>query len=96
MEKIILNNSFPSDTYQENLYYPRLQRSKRGEVILAISKKGILTKGILVKKLKGSKSTLPIGTKIDDWEVGGELEDYNGEVTITLRNMVKHHRTKEE
>ena len=85
-----------------NLYFPRLMVNKRGEIILATGRSDThsyaphgLTTGILVgltpdaerTKVVGGKP-VPIGTKFDDWEVAGELEDYNGEVTITLKNRV--------
>lgn len=87
---IKLNNTGPVDCIVKNLYFPRLQVNKRGEIVLAISKskKYGLTKGILVGKTKDSTSKLDIGTKITDWEVCGELTDYNGEVSVSFKNMV--------
>jgi len=66
--------------------YPRLQVNKHGEVVLVIENRGLLSTEILVGKLPGSKSTVPLGKRFDDWEVAGELTDYDGEVTISLKN----------
>ena len=85
---ITLNNG-RSDSTIENLHYPRLQVNNRGEIVLAISKKDTLTTGILVGKTPESKSTLDIGTKWTDWEVAGELADYDGEITATFINKVQ-------
>jgi hypothetical protein len=81
-----------------NLYYPRLQVNKHGEIVLALSRsENGLTRGLLVGRVAGSNPqvfgvvprTLPIGKRFDDWEVGGELTDYDGEVTITFKNNKK-------
>lgn len=88
-KKIVLNNSGPVDSIIPDLYFPRLQVTKHGAIILAISKSDTLTSGILVGKRRGCKLELSIGTKIDDWEVCGELVDYDGEVTITIVNKVR-------
>jgi hypothetical protein len=37
----------------------------------------------------GNKSKLPIGQTFDDWEVAGELFDYNGDVNVTFSNEFK-------
>jgi hypothetical protein len=87
--KIHLKNDGSCNTAY-NLYYPRLQINKRGEIVLAISKERTLTKGILVGKTPESKSLLQLGTKCVDWEVAGELTDYDGEITVTLSNRVKN------
>lgn len=81
MDKVILNNSG---------YYPRLQINKHGEIVLATDKKDTLTTGILVGKTAYCKSKFPLGKKFDDWEVVGELFDYDGEVTVTIQNKVKN------
>lgn len=81
-----LNNDGPVDSTIENLYYPRLQVNKHGEIVLATVKHGTLTTGILVGYVAGSIERLDIGTKFDDWEVAGLLEDYDGEVTVTIKN----------
>ena len=77
------------DAAIENLYYPRLQINQNGEIVLAVSKHKTLTTGILVGKTSTSKTPFKIGTKFSDWEVGGELEDYDGEVVIRIKNMNK-------
>ncbi len=87
MSEILLNNS-QNDLSFPNLHYPRLQTNRLGEIVLALSKKGSLTKGILVGKLLDSRSTLSIGQKCSDWEVVGELFDYDGPVTMTMKNRV--------
>ena len=89
MNRAILNNSGPVDSVIPNIYYPRLQVTKHGDIVLAISKSGYLTTGILVGKTKDSTSPIPIGKKFTDWEVGGELTDYDGAVTIKIENKVK-------
>lgn len=88
MNKIILNNE---RSYEEskNLYYPRLQVNKHGEIVLSVLKEGSLTTGILVGKLSDSQSRVPIGKKFVDWEVAGELVDYNGDIEIRLTNKIK-------
>ncbi len=87
MNTVVLNNKKPIDIIP-NVYYPRLQINGRGEIVLAISKDGILTSGILVDKTADSKSPFGIGKKFDDWEVGGELVDYDGEVAVLFKNKV--------
>jgi hypothetical protein len=89
MSKVILNNDGRPDSIIPNSYYPRLQVNERGEIVLATYKHGVLTTGILVGKLPHCQSPFEIGKKFSDWEVGGELKDYDGEVTITLTNKVK-------
>ena len=69
--------------------YPRLQINKLGEIVLATGKKGRLTTGILVGKTPECKTTWPIGKKWDDWEVVGELTDYDGQVLIQIENKIK-------
>lgn len=59
--KIELNNSGPVDSGIANVYFPRLQINKIGEIVLAISKEGTLTTGILVGKKRDCKSKLKIG-----------------------------------
>lgn len=88
MSKITLDNTGPVDCTIPNLYYPRLQINKHGEIVLAFSKENGLTRGILVGKTKECKSVFSIGKKFTDWEVVGELTDYNGEVTISIENEV--------
>ena len=85
--KIKLDNSGRSSS---NVYHPRLMVNRLGEIVFAtgISKCG-LTTGILVGKTDDSTSTVPIGKKFTDWEVAGELRDYDGKVTITFENEVK-------
>lgn len=81
-----LPNTGPVNSTVGSTYFPRLQFNGRGEIILATSKKGNLTTGILVGLTPESKSELPLGTKFVDWEVCGELQDYSGGVTVTLQN----------
>ena len=88
MNKILLDNK-QATVLDSNLYYPRLQVNTLGEIVLAISKEGSLTKGILVGKIKDSKSPVPIGKKFDDWEVCGELTDYDGEVIVAFQNEIQ-------
>ena len=65
--------------------YPRLMQNKRGEVLLAINKdsKSDLTTGILLSSLD---ETWPPGKVWTDWEVVGELIDYDGVVEVILQN----------
>lgn len=71
--------------------YPRLQINKHGEIVLAtgMDNKYKLTTGILVAKTPDSKSKVPIGKKFDDWEVVGELKDYDGQITVQFENKFK-------
>ena len=76
--------------------YPRLMVNDKGEVVLAISRSDSgLTTGILVGRVKGSKisnrlnDTIELGKKYTDWEVGGELKDYDGELVINLKNKLR-------
>ena len=90
MSAILLNNRELSENSTiDNLYYPRIQINKHGEIILAISKENTLTKGILIGLTLESKSKVKIGTKFDDWEVVGGLKDYNLPMTITIENRHK-------
>jgi hypothetical protein len=89
MNKVNLKNTGPVNSGIPNVYFPRLQVNKRGEIVLATSKTGSLTTGILVAKTPESTSKIQIGQKFDDWEVAGELTDYNGEVSVTFENQVK-------
>jgi hypothetical protein len=84
-----LPNNGPVDAGIPNLYYPRLQVNPRGEIVLATGKRKALTTGICVGYLPGVTTRTRIGQKFDDWEVGGELVDYDGEVTVTLTNNTK-------
>lgn len=86
MNQVLLPNDGRVDSITPNLYYPRLQVNKRGEIVLATGKHGTLTTGVLVGKTPESKSEWAFGTKFDDWEVAGELEDYGGEVSVVLAN----------
>jgi hypothetical protein len=70
-------------------------QNKRGEIILALSKTGSLTTGVLLghiedavpaKYVWGGDILPEQGICWTDWEVGGELEEYNGEITITFKN----------
>lgn len=70
-------------------FYPRLQVNKLGEIILATKKEGGLTTGILVGKTPECKTQWPIGQKWSDWEVCGELTDYDGQVIIQLENKIE-------
>lgn len=70
-----------------NLYYPRLQINRLGEIVLSLYKEGNLTVGILVGKTPESKSKWEVGKRFDDWEVVGELTDYDGSVDICLQNQ---------
>jgi hypothetical protein len=70
--------------------YPRLQSNKRGEIVLVTLKHNTLSTGVLVGKTPDSKSKLPMGIKLTDWEVCGVLTDYNGSVRITLSNLNKN------
>ena len=90
---VLLQNDGPVDAVAENLYFPRLQVNRLGEIILALSKDNTLTKGVLVGKTEDSKSTLAIGTTWCDWEVVGPLEDYNGEATVTFKNNIASNRS---
>ena len=85
MNKIILNNYYPI----QSPYFPRLQVNKRGEIVLATSKDGGLTTGILVGMLPSCTSDLVVGKVLVDWECGGELIDYDGDVAVTLTNRMK-------
>lgn len=86
---VTLNNAGTAVGDCFNVYYPRLRVNKLGEIVLATSRsENGLTTGILVGKTPNSKSDVPIGFKCCDWEVVGELEDYDGEMTITFRNQV--------
>lgn len=87
MNKIILQNEGSADS-GHNLWFPRLQVNKHGEIVFATGKSGTLTTGILIAKTPESKSKLTIGQKCDDWEVVGELTDYNGEVAVSFENEV--------
>ncbi len=90
MNAILLPNNGPVKSITcVNLYYPRLQVNKRGEIVLAISKHKTLTKGILVGLTAESTSKTSIGTIIDDWEVCGDLVDYDGEVDVKLTNTIR-------
>lgn len=97
-DKVLLKNEYKNMSSFKmeiaDLYYPRLQVNKRGEIVLALFKQGSLTSGIMVGKTAKSKSTIPLGQKFDDWEVAGELEDYNGEITVTLKNRVKRSKVR--
>ena len=86
MTAIKLKNNGPIDS--GNLYYPRLQVNKRGEIVLSMYKQGTLTDGLLVGKTPESQSTLTIGQRLSDWEVCGELVDYDGEIQLTISNQV--------
>lgn len=69
--------------------YPRLQVNRLGEIVLALRKtEGPhgLTTGIFVAKTPECRSTWPIGTVWQDWEVMGPLTDYDGEVILMMRN----------
>jgi len=73
-----------------DVYYPRIQINDQGEIILAVSKSGSLTSGILVGKTADSKSIVPIGRKFTDWEVAGELQDYPHPVSCTFQNEINN------
>lgn len=85
MNKVELPNHGP---VSQPYYFPRLQVNKRGEIILAISKDASLTTGILVGKTPESKSIVPLGKRFVDWEVAGELIDYDGTIVVSLKNSV--------
>lgn len=86
MNQIKLNNGGRAEG---DLYYPRLQVNKHGEIVLSIFKdKSGLTHGILVGKTAENKSTTPIGQNFSDWEVAGLLVDYDGEVQASFINKV--------
>ena len=95
MSKITLKNGYLLHgnipvPRESNLYYPRLQVNKLGEIVLALHKsEGGLTRGILVGKTENSNSKLEIGSKFSDWEVVGELKDYDGDVSTTFTNLCK-------
>jgi hypothetical protein len=72
--------------FPEN-YYPRLQVNKRGEIVLSTSKGKTFTTGVLVGKTPESTSKVPIGQKLTDWEVAGDLTDYDGPITATFQNQ---------
>jgi hypothetical protein len=87
MSNVTLYNADPSRSMFSNLCYPRLQANKKGEIILALSKEGLLTRGILVGYTdQAANKKIPIGTYFADWEVAGPLTDYNGEVSVTFKN----------
>lgn len=89
MNTVVLNNEGPPNLFPDS-YYPRLQINNRtGEIVLAVHQ-GIsgLTTGILVDKTADSKSPFGIGKKFTDWEVAGELVDYDGEVAVLFKNKV--------
>ena len=94
----VLRNVGPVDGGLERklqtLYFPRLQVNKRGEIVLATGKRETLTEGVLVGKTEDSTSDLTIGTKFTDWEVCGELQDYDGEVTVTLKNELERDKVR--
>ena len=83
IEKIQLSNE------DYSFSYPRLQINKLGEIVLATKKEGNLTTGILVGKTPECNTKWPIGQKWSDWEVCGELVDYDGQVTIQIENKIK-------
>lgn len=58
--------------------------------MLDISNNGVFTTAILVGKTESCKSKLSLGKKFVDWEVIGELTDYDGPVTLTFENMEKN------
>ena len=90
MKKIQLRNTGDVDA-GFNLYFPRLQSNSRGEIVLAMSKEGSLTTGLLVgfeNKTAEGNCPVPIGHKFTDWEVFGKLTDYNGKVSIQFENKV--------
>ena len=85
--EIILNNS----TNNNWKHYPRLQTNNQGHIVLATEKEGILTTGMLVGDRQVSrKNKMPFGQILADWEICGELTDYDGEVTITIKNEIKN------
>lgn len=88
MNTVAMPNNGPVNSITPSLYFPRLQVNSRGEIVLATSKDGSLTTGILVGKTPTSKSTLPLGIKLEDWEVCGELKDFDGAVNITLQQCL--------
>lgn len=87
---IELNNCYSTNYHKEPSIiepdYPRIQVNKHGEIILALGKEGILTRGILIAKTPECKKPYKLGLYMEDWEVTGELVDYSGGVTITLLN----------
>ncbi len=87
-EVILLNRELRGFT--DDTYYPRLQVNSRGEIILALSRsKRGLTTGILVGKTSDHNSTTDIGKKWVDWEVACGLTDYDGNATVTFKNLNK-------
>jgi len=67
--------------------YPKLQVNRKGEIVLAFSKKSTLTRGVLVgftEDIKPEDKQFEIGKIFDDWEVVGELFDYEEEVHMYL------------
>lgn len=93
MEDINLPNHGRPIDFAPGLYYPRLQVNGRGEIVLATYKdpKYGLTQGILVGYTPDAiqPRRWKIGQKFSDWEVAGELVDYDGEVTVRFKNAVK-------
>lgn len=91
MNRIKLRNDGPAvDVIKltENLYYPRLQVNKHGDIVLSLYKREGLTTGLLVGKTPESQSKLSIGQRLDDWELCGELSDYDGEIQLAISNNV--------
>ena len=86
---VILNNTGPAKSIIPDVYYPRLQVNRLGEIVLATHKQGSLTSGILVGHTPDAVARFKLGKKFDDWEVVGELQDYNGAVTVTIVNEIQ-------
>lgn len=81
--------------------YPRIQCNKKGEVVLAFSKsRGSLTRGILIGFTEDctipKNKRLPIGKMWDDWEVGGQLADYDGIFEINALKIANKEPKREK
>lgn len=78
-QKTFLNTNLPGNEY------PRLQTNKQGEIVLAFYKKGTLTRGVLVGYTPEAKNKqFTVGKTFSDWEVVGELTDYDEEFLVEL------------
>ena len=84
--KIELNND---GCCRSNVYYPRLMVNRQYEIVLAMSQHNGLTTGIYMGQADEHEPHWPIGKRFDDWEVAGQLVDYDGPVTVTFENKVK-------
>ena len=90
--EITLNERHIKTVKEANAYserhspYPRVMVDPLGHILLATSKERHLTTGILIGKTKECKNQWPLGSKFTDWEVFGELTDYDKPVEMVVRN----------